>query len=122
MRAETDFNYTGVTARIGNFSTLAAVQHDRTQAVTESAIAQHDGVSERPSGFNRIKALQTRAVHKSPNPEWTPGCRIGLFGGTRIMASAFSDYPYLTYDQMALGDTEIDLFASKSSMNADQRS
>jgi len=53
------------------------VQHDKTQALTESAIAEYGGVSEMPSGFNPIKALQTVAVRKSPNPERTPtvSCR-----------------------------------------------
>jgi hypothetical protein len=58
------------------------VQHDKTQALTESAIAEYGGVSEMPSGFNPIKALQTVAVRKSPNPErtpiWTPNPVTGI--------------------------------------------
>jgi hypothetical protein len=53
----------GVTVQNGNLSTLAAL--------TESAIAQYGGVYEMPLEFNPIKALQTLAVRKSPNPEWT---------------------------------------------------
>jgi len=62
-RAATDCRtptiYFGVTARNGDLSTLAAVQHDKTQALTESAIAEYGGV-------------QTVDVRKSPNPERTP--------------------------------------------------